>query len=59
MIDELSKQINNNVLKTIEELKKENIDLDDYNKLEFKFDKKITELSNKVLIILKDLNDSI
>lgn len=59
MIDGLSKQINNNVLKTIEEIKKDNIDLDDFSKLEFKFDKKIIDLSDKILIALKDLNDSI
>ena len=44
MIDELLKQINNNVLKTIEEIKKDNIDLDDFSKLEFKFDKMIIDL---------------
>ena len=59
IIDNLYTQINDNVLMTIEKLKKENIEVEDCNGLELVFDEQTIKLSNMIKNILKDINDSI
>lgn len=59
IIDNLYTQINDNVLMTIEKLKKENIEIEDCNGLELVFDEQTIKLSNMIKNILKDINDSI
>ena len=59
IIDNLYTQINDNVLMTIEKLKKVNIEVEDCNGLELVFDEQTIKLSNMIKNILKDINDSI
>ena len=59
IIDNLYTKINDNVLMTIEKLKKENIEVEDCNGLELVFDEQTIKLSNMIKNILKDINDSI
>ena len=59
IIDNLYTQINDNVLMTIEKLKKENIEIEDCNGLELVFDEQTIKLSNMIKNKLKDINDSI
>ena len=59
IIDNLYTKINDNVLMTIEKLKKENIEIEDCNGLELVFDEQTIKLSNMIKNKLKDINDSI
>ena len=59
IIEKLSNYINKNVLDKIKELKDNNIEIEDCNGLEFKFDENVIKLSNKVAAILNELNNSV
>lgn len=59
LIEKLSSHINQNVLKIIEELKTNGIEIEDCNGLEFTFDEDVKVLSTNIQNILSEINSSV